>query len=71
MQILQIQLDDTLPNVNVTICTMILLQPRFSDMLPLPFVTKDNYKVLLYRLADTHADKVIAHAVCLKMCNKQ
>lgn len=28
-------------------------------MLPLPHVTKDNYKVLLYRLADTNADQVI------------
>lgn len=29
-----------------------------SDMLPLPYATKENYKVLLYRLADLNADKV-------------
>lgn len=28
------------------------------DMLPLPYATKDNYKVLLYRLADLDPDKV-------------
>lgn len=27
-------------------------------MLPLPYATKENYKVLLYRLADLNADKV-------------
>lgn len=29
-------------------------------MLPLPYATKDNYKVILYRLADTDPDKVSA-----------
>lgn len=28
------------------------------DMLPLPYATKENYKVLLYRLADLDPDKV-------------
>lgn len=27
-------------------------------MLPLPFTTKENYKVLFYRLVDLDADKV-------------
>lgn len=27
-------------------------------MLPLPYATKENYKVVLYRLCDSDADKV-------------
>lgn len=40
----------------------------YSDMIPLPYVTKDNYKVLLYRLADTQADKVCLYT-CSSSCN--
>lgn len=28
------------------------------DMIPLPYATKENYKVMLYRLADTTLEKV-------------
>lgn len=27
-------------------------------MIPLPYATKENYKIMLYRLADTDPDKV-------------
>lgn len=30
-------------------------------MIPLPYATKENYKIMLYRLADTDADKVCIH----------
>lgn len=29
-----------------------------SDMVPLPYATKENYKIMLYRLCDTDAEKV-------------
>lgn len=31
----------------------------YRDMLPLPYATKDNYKVILYRLADADQDKTV------------
>lgn len=35
------------------------------DMLPLPYATKENYKVILYRLADCDPEKVSVSASAL------
>lgn len=38
------------------------------DMLPLPYATKENYKVILYRLADCDPEKVSVSASALFDC---
>lgn len=43
---------------NVIIIFFIWIIHICSDMVPLPYATKENYKIMLYRLCDTDAEKV-------------
>lgn len=58
----------SLPNLNDTLRRFHFINFNFfrahthRDMLPLPYATKENYKVILYRLADCDPEKVSVSA---------
>lgn len=43
----------------------------YRDMIPLPYATKENYKIMLYRLCNTDAEKVCTNLLRIVFVKKK